>query len=36
MCCYGAKVIKIMVDAQPYGYTVDEMKLFVAEAAKAG
>jgi imidazolonepropionase-like amidohydrolase len=33
---YGAKVIKIMVDAQPYGYTVDEMKLFVAEAAKSG
>jgi len=33
---YGAKVIKIMVDAKPYGYTVDEMKLFVAEAAKSG
>jgi imidazolonepropionase-like amidohydrolase len=33
---YGAKVIKIMVDAQPYGYTVDEMKLFVSEAAKSG
>src|SRR5216684_2175692 len=33
---FGAKVIKIMVDAQPYGYTVDEMKLFVAEAAKSG
>jgi imidazolonepropionase-like amidohydrolase len=33
---YGAKVIKIMVDAQPYGYTADEMKLFVAEAAKSG
>jgi imidazolonepropionase-like amidohydrolase len=33
---YGAKVIKIMVDAQPYGYTVDEMKLFIAEAAKSG
>src|SRR5947208_3863239 len=33
---YGAKVIKIMVDAKPYGYTVEEMKLFVAEAAKSG
>ena len=33
---FGAKVIKIMVDAKPYGYTVDEMKLFVSEAAKSG
>ncbi len=33
---FGAKVIKIMVDSKPYGYTVDEMKLFVAEAAKSG
>ena len=33
---YGAKVIKIMVDAKPYGYSVDEMKLFIAEAAKSG
>lgn len=33
---YGAKVIKIMVDSKPYGYTVDEMKLFVREAAKSG
>lgn len=33
---YGAKVIKICVDCKPYGYTVDEMKLFVSEAAKAG
>jgi imidazolonepropionase-like amidohydrolase len=33
---FGAKVIKIMVDAKPYGYTVDEMKLFVAEAARSG
>jgi imidazolonepropionase-like amidohydrolase len=33
---YGAKVIKIMVDAKPYGYTVDEMKLFVSESAKSG
>jgi len=33
---YGAKVIKIMVDAKSYGYTVDEMKLFVSEAAKSG
>jgi imidazolonepropionase-like amidohydrolase len=33
---YGAKVIKIMVDAKPYGYTADEMKLFITEAAKSG
>jgi imidazolonepropionase-like amidohydrolase len=33
---YGARVIKIMVDAKPYGYTVDEMKLFIAESAKSG
>lgn len=33
---YGAKVIKICVDCKPYGYTVEEMKLFVAEAAKSG
>jgi imidazolonepropionase-like amidohydrolase len=33
---FGAKVIKICVDCKPYGYTVEEMKLFVAEAAKSG
>ena len=33
---YGAKVIKIMVDSKSYGYTVDEMKLFISEAAKSG
>jgi len=33
---FGAKVIKICVDCKPWGYTVDEMKLVVAEAAKAG
>jgi imidazolonepropionase-like amidohydrolase len=33
---YGAKVIKICVDCKPYGYTADEMKLFISEAAKAG
>jgi imidazolonepropionase-like amidohydrolase len=33
---YGAKVIKICVDCKPYGYTVEEMKLFISEAAKAG
>jgi imidazolonepropionase-like amidohydrolase len=32
---FGAKVIKICVDCKPWGYSVDEMKLFVAEAAKA-
>ena len=33
---FGAKVIKIMVDAKPYGYSVEEMRLFVQEAARAG
>jgi imidazolonepropionase-like amidohydrolase len=33
---YGAKVIKICVDCQEYPYTVDQMKLFVSEAANAG
>lgn len=33
---FGAKVIKICVDCKPWGYTVDEMKLFVSEAAKGG
>jgi len=33
---FGATVIKICVDCKPYGYTVEEMELFVAEAAKAG
>jgi len=33
---FGAKVIKICVDCKPYGYTVEEMELFVAEAANAG
>ena len=33
---YGARVIKIMVDSKPYGYTVEEMKLFIDEAAKSG
>ena len=33
---FGAKVIKICVDCKPYGYSVDDMKLFVKEAANAG
>ena len=33
---FGAKVIKICVDCKAYGYTADEMRLFIAEAAKAG
>ena len=33
---FGAKIIKICVDCKPWGYSVDEMKLFVREAAKAG
>jgi imidazolonepropionase-like amidohydrolase len=33
---FGAKVIKICVDCKPWGYSVEDMKLFVAEAAKGG
>lgn len=33
---YGARVIKICVDCKPWGYTVDEIRLFISEAAKAG
>jgi imidazolonepropionase-like amidohydrolase len=33
---FGAKVIKICVDCKPYGYTADEIRLFIAESAKAG
>lgn len=33
---FGARVIKICVDCKPYGYTADEIRLFIAEAAKAG
>jgi imidazolonepropionase-like amidohydrolase len=33
---YGARVIKICVDCKPWGYSVDEIKLAIAEAAKAG
>jgi len=33
---FGAKVIKICVDCKPYGYTADEIRFIVAEAAKSG
>jgi imidazolonepropionase-like amidohydrolase len=33
---FGARVIKICVDCKPWGYSVDEIKLFISEAAKAG
>ncbi len=33
---FGAKVIKVCVDCKPYPYTVDDLKLFVKEAANAG
>jgi imidazolonepropionase-like amidohydrolase len=32
---YGAKVIKVCVDCEGYAYTVDQMRLFVSEAANA-
>jgi imidazolonepropionase-like amidohydrolase len=33
---FGAKVIKICVDCKPWGYSADEIKLAIGEAAKAG
>ena len=33
---FGAKVIKICVDCKPYPYSVDDIKLFIREAANAG
>ena len=33
---FGAKVIKICADCKPWGYSVDEIKLVIAEAAKGG
>ena len=33
---FGAKLIKIVVDDQPYLYSVDDVKTLVAEAARAG
>ncbi len=33
---YGAKVIKVCVDCQQYPYTVEQLQLFVKEAANAG
>ncbi len=32
---FGARVIKICVDCKPYGYTADEIRLVMREAAKA-
>lgn len=33
---FGAKVIKVCVDCKPYPYSVDDLKLFIKEAANAG
>ena len=33
---FGATVIKICVDCKPWGYSVDEIRLFIDEAGKAG
>jgi len=33
---FGAKTIKICVDCKPWGYSVEEIELFIAEAAKGG
>jgi imidazolonepropionase-like amidohydrolase len=32
---FGARVIKICVDCKPWGYSTDEIRLFIREAAKA-
>jgi len=33
---YGARVIKVAVDSQPYGYSVDDLRFIVEEARNAG
>jgi imidazolonepropionase-like amidohydrolase len=33
---FGARVIKVCVDCKPWGYSVDDLRLFIREAAKAG
>ena len=33
---FGARVIKICVDCKPWGYTTDEIRLFISEAKKIG
>jgi imidazolonepropionase-like amidohydrolase len=33
---FGARVIKICVDCKPWGYSTDESRLFIREAAKIG
>jgi imidazolonepropionase-like amidohydrolase len=33
---FGARIIKICVDCKPWGYSVEDMKLFISEAAKGG
>ncbi len=33
---FGATVIKICVDCQPWGYSVDDIRLFISEAAQIG
>ena len=33
---FGARVIKICVDCKAWGYTTDEIRLFITESAKAG
>jgi imidazolonepropionase-like amidohydrolase len=33
---FGARVIKICADCKPWGYTADEIRLVIREAAKAG
>jgi imidazolonepropionase-like amidohydrolase len=33
---FGARVIKLCIDCKPWGYTVDEIRLAISEAAKAG
>lgn len=33
---FGARVIKICVDCKPWGYSIEEIRLFISEAARIG
>lgn len=33
---FGARAIKICVDCKPWGYSIDEIRLFISEAARIG
>ena len=33
---FGARTIKLCIDCKPWGYSVDDIKLAITEAAKGG